>query len=77
MNNRLSAVKVYAKLAANAGVIPAEELQLIRVVSGCGKQEGKRVDERRPVTRVGHKKESPFRLTLAQARTLKTQPDSA
>lgn len=75
VNNRLSAVKVYAKLAAKAGVIPAEELQLIRVVSGYGKQEGKRVDERRPVTRVGHKKEAPVRLTPAQAKNLKSQPD--
>jgi integrase len=76
VNNRLSAVKVYAKLAAKAGVIPAEELQLIRVVSGYGKQEGKRVDERRPVTRIGHKKEAPVRLTPTQARTLKSQPDT-
>lgn len=76
VNNRLSAVKVYAKLASKAGVIPPEELQLIRVVSGYGKQEGKRVDERRPVTRVGHKKEAPVRLTPAQARTLKSQPDT-
>lgn len=76
VNNRLSAVKVYARLAAKAGVIPAEELQLIRVVSGYGSQEGKRVDERRPVSRVGHKKAAPVRLTPAQAKMLKNQPDT-
>lgn len=59
VNNRLSAIKVYAKLAAKAGVNPAEELQLIRLVSGYGKQEGKRIDECRPVNRVGHKKAAP------------------
>ena len=74
VNNRLSAVKVYAKLAAKAGVIPAEELQLIRVVSGYGSQEGKRINERRPVSRVGHKKAAPVRLTATQAKVLKNQP---
>jgi integrase len=69
-------VKVYAKLAAKAGVISAEELQLIKVVSGYGKQEGKRVDERRPVTRVGYKKATRVRLAPTQAKKLKSQPDT-
>jgi integrase len=76
VNNRLSAVKVYARLAAKAKAIPAEELQLIRVVSGYGSQEGKRVDERRPVSRVGHKKAAPVRITAAQAKALKSQPNT-
>lgn len=36
INNRLSAVKVYARLAARAGVIPAEEHALIREVRRYG-----------------------------------------
>lgn len=75
-NNQLSAIKVYARLAAKARVIPAEELQLIRVVSGCCSQEGKRVDERRPVSRISYKNASPVRITAAQAKILKTQPST-
>lgn len=66
----------FAKVATLCSRYGKELDNRIRVVSGYGKQEGKRVDERRPVTRVGHKKEDPVRLTLTQARTLKTQPDT-
>lgn len=73
VNNRLSAVKVYARLAAKAGVIPPAEHALIREVRGYGRTEGKRVDEVREQTRVGHKKEEAIVLTAKQARRLKTQ----
>lgn len=73
VNNRLSAVKVYARLAARAGVIPPAEHALIREVRGYGSTEGKRVDEVRQQTRVGHKKEEAIVLTAVQARQLKTQ----
>ena len=72
VNNRLSAVKVYARLAAKAGTIPPTEHALIREVRGYGLTEGKRVDETRPKTRVGIKKEEAHVLTAVQARTLKT-----
>jgi integrase len=73
INNRLSAVKVYARLATRAGAIPAEEHALIREVRGYGETEGKRVDERRPKRRVGYKKDEALVLTAEQARLLKTQ----
>jgi integrase len=73
INNRLSAVKVYARLATRAGAIPAEEHALIREVPGYGGTEGKRVDERRPKRRVGYKKDEALVLTAEQARLLKTQ----
>ncbi|MEI2692640.1 MAG: tyrosine-type recombinase/integrase [Anaerolineae bacterium] len=38
--------------------------------------EGKRVDERREVTRLGDKKAEPVSLTLAQLRQLKKQPNT-
>jgi len=57
INNRMSAVKVYARLAAKAGVIPPTEQALIREVRGYGRTEGKRVDAVREKTRVGIKKE--------------------
>ena len=72
VNNRLSAVKVYARLAAKAGTIPPTEHALIREVRGYGLTEGKRVDEVRSKTRVGIKKEEAIVLTAVQARTLKT-----
>ena len=72
VNNRLSAVKVYARLAAKAGVIPPTEQALIREVRGYGRTEGKRVDEAREKTRVGNKKEEAIVLTAVQARHLKT-----
>jgi integrase len=73
INNRLSAVKVYARLAARAGAIPAEEHALIREVRGYGETEGKRVDDRRPRSRVGHKKDEAVVLTAEQARLLKSR----
>jgi integrase len=73
VNNRLSAVKVYARLAAKAGVIPPTEHALIGEVRGYGRTEGKRVDEVRPKVRVGNKKKEAIVLTAVQARQLKTQ----
>lgn len=73
INNRLSAVRVYVRLAAKAGVIPADEHALIREVRGYGETEAKRVNKRRVRTRVGHKKDEAIVLTAEQARLLKTQ----
>jgi|GEM_PF-255867 len=73
VNNRLSAVRVYVRLAAKAGVIPADEHALIREVRGYGETEAKRVDKRREKTRVGHKKDEAIVLTAEQARMLKTE----
>lgn len=72
VNNRLSAVKVYVRLAAKAGIIPPAEHALIREVRGYGRTEGKRVDETRAKSRVGHKKPEAIVLTAEQARRLKT-----
>ncbi|MBE2222208.1 MAG: tyrosine-type recombinase/integrase [Anaerolineae bacterium] len=72
VNNRLSAIKVYARPAAKVGVIPPTEQALIREMRGYGRTEGKQVDEIRPKTRVGNKKEEAIVLTAVQARQLKT-----
>ncbi len=76
VNNRLSAVKGYARLAAKAGTLPGTELALIRTVSGYGRTEAKRVNERRPVQRVGDKKPESVKLTHGQAQRLKQQPET-
>jgi integrase len=73
VNNRLSAVKVYTRLATKAGVISPTEAALIRDVRGYGTTEGKRVDKVRAQTRIGHKKEEAIVLTAEQARLLKTK----
>ncbi len=71
VNNRLASIRVYVRLAAKAGVIPPAEHALIREVRGYGQTEGKRIDEKRPYTRIGHKKETAIVLTAQQARQLK------
>lgn len=75
INQRLSVVRTYAKLASKAGVIPAHELTLIAAVGGYGSTEGKRINERRPVARVGAKKAAAVPLSLDQARQLKRPLD--
>lgn len=76
VNGRLSAIKAYAKQAAKAGALDAAELAMIRNIAGYSRAEGKRVDERREVTRLGDKKAEPVSLTLAQLRQLKKQPNT-
>ncbi len=73
VNNRLSAIRVYTQLAAKAGTIPPTEHALIREVRSYGSTEGKRVDDKRPKTRLGHKKEEAIVLTAQQARLLKSE----
>lgn len=71
VNNRLASIRVYVRLAAKAGAISPTEHALIREVRGYGRTEGKRIDEKRPFTRIGHKKEEAIVLTAQQARQLK------
>ncbi|MGB1253757.1 MAG: tyrosine-type recombinase/integrase [Candidatus Promineifilaceae bacterium] len=75
VNNRLSAVKAYAKLASKAGVIPPEDNLLIQSVTGYGHKEGLRIDQRRDVTRLGSKKAEHVKITLEQARVFKQPSD--
>jgi integrase len=80
INLKLSTVKTYAKLAAKAGVLDAQELAMIRMVAGYSRKEGKRVNEKREQadipTRKGDKKRDAIVLSKAQAEALKVQPDT-
>lgn len=76
INRKLSTVKVYAKMAAQAGAIDAQDAALIRSVGGYGGKEAKRVDERRETTRNGAKKAEHVSMTSDQAAALKAQPDT-
>jgi len=55
INAHISTVKVYAKLAVKAGVLSSEEYAMIKMVSGYRHKEGRNVDAKREVTRVGDK----------------------
>lgn len=76
VNRKLSTVKVYAGLAAQAGVIHGHDLTLIKTVGGYSAKEFKRVDEKRDITRTGHKKAASTTLTPEQVKALKQQPDT-
>lgn len=69
-------MKVYVKLAAQSGAVPATEATLIKAVSGYGSTEGKRIDERRVRTRKGHKKAQHVSISKEQAAALKKQPQT-
>lgn len=79
-NRKLSTVRVYCKLAGQSGSIGANDLQLIRTVTGYGGKEGKRVDEKRTEagtkTRMSHKKAQHVTISQEQAAALKAQPDT-
>ena len=77
VNNRLSTIRVYAGLASKAGAVPVDELTLLKAVGGYGATEGKRLDERRPRSRVGPKKAAAVPLSLDQARQLKRAADDS
>jgi integrase len=76
VNGHLSTVKTYARLAMQAGALDRGEYVAIRAILGYTRTEGKRIDEGRPVARIGRKKADPVALTPAQAAELKRQPDT-
>lgn len=76
VNVRLSTVKTYAKLANKAGILTTEAMSMIRNVEGYSRKKAKSADEKRTVTRTGHKKANAVSLTKAQADSLKAQPDT-
>jgi integrase len=76
INVRLSTIKTYAGLAVKAGILDAQELALIKSVSGYSRKEANHLDERRSQTRRGRKKADPVHIGADQARDLKHQPDT-
>jgi integrase len=80
INGRLSTVKVYAKLAALAGVIDPSELALIQSVRGFEHKERKHINDKRKAEgidiRKGAKKAQAVSLTVGQAKELLDQPQT-
>lgn len=79
-NVKLSTVRVYAGLAAQAGTLSVNEIAHIRLIKGYSITEGKRVDANRKKkkmpTRIGRKKAAPIMLTDDQAKLIKQHPDT-
>jgi integrase len=85
INRHLATVRVYCKLAAQAGVIAPTEAAMIRTVQSYGGKDAKRIDERRETTRrptkrksggASTKKAAHVTISLDQAKMLKAQPDT-
>lgn len=74
INVRLSTVKVYSRLASQVGTLTPQEYALIRAVQGYNRREQVRIDQKRPIARIGLKKAEPVLLTPEQAHELKQQP---
>ena len=72
INRRLSTLKTYATLAAQAGAISARIWRLFKRC-GYGQKEAKAHQRNWKVTRIGHKG-GAYRLTNDQADALKAQP---
>ena len=70
VNNHLSTIKTYAKLATKVGTISTQEHAMIRMVSGYSHKEGQRIDEKREAadidTRLGEKKIGFLVLSMDQ-----------
>ncbi len=76
INVHLSSIKTYSRLAMQCGTLTPQEYALIRAVQGYSQREQVRIDQKRPVCRVGLKKSLPVKMTAEQVQQLKTQPDT-
>lgn len=76
INVRLSTVKIFARLAAQAGTLAPDELRMIETVRGYKRSEGVNIDKQRKTTRRGTKKAMWTELKPRQVEALKAQPDT-
>lgn len=76
INRRLSTIRTYAKLAAKSGELAPSEYAMITTINGYSPRVAKQIDEHRPRTRIGDKKDTPISITSEQVYQLKTQPDT-
>lgn len=80
INGRLSTVRTYAKLAAQAEAITPDELRMIETVRGYARKEARHVDDKRKAagiaTRTGAKKAEPVTIPADVADALKAQDNT-
>lgn len=73
INVRLSTVKTYVRLAAQAGYIPGDRAQLIELVHGISHKQGRNIDALRQQTSMSAKKHEPTKISPAHVALLKQQ----
>ena len=79
INRKLSCVRAFCAMAAQAGIIPDGTLALIQTVRTIRHGQGLEIDKKRTATRIDRnqaKKAKAIELTAEQAKQLKTQDDS-
>ena len=76
INVRLATIKTYCNLVVKAGKLSRQEYASIKLVKGYSHKEGVHLDKRRPLTRLGEKKQQATSLTPHHALLLKRQPDT-
>ena len=77
INAHVSTIKLYAKLAKNAGKLSHQEYSFIRDIAIYSHKDGRNVDAKREQTRQPEaKKAMAVSLTAEQVKALKSQPDT-
>ena len=77
INGRLSTVKVYAKLAALAGVIDPSELALIQSVRGFEHKERKHINDKRKAAGIDTRRTSKTGKKIKKAQAVSLTPGQA
>lgn len=73
INARLATIKCYVGLAVRAGFVPESAQAMIKMVKGYKPKEAIHLDQKRAVTRRGHKKAKATVISIEQAEDLKNQ----
>lgn len=71
INVRVTTVKRYCSLANQAGYIPSEEIEPIKAIMTIAHREGRNIDGRRSIKRVGDKKAKTVLLSEAHVGLIK------
>src|SRR5262249_51490633 len=71
INVRMATMKIYCKMANQAEYVSEEELSKIRGIENISRKDGRNVDEKRLVQRVGRKKAHTLLLGEAHVNLLK------
>lgn len=71
INVRMATIKTYCQMANQAEYVSSEELSKIRGIENISRKDGRNIDEKRPVQRVGCKKADTLLLSEAHVDWLK------
>jgi integrase len=76
MNDHLDVIRRYSSLAQQAGYQTANQLTAIKGIARIRGSEAKRIDARREIARIGHKKADPTFLARKEFQVLLSRPDT-